>query len=143
MRVRHLPIRVSTGLLILDSGLNKRGADAETAQGLHGMAAGAYPFLADLEPQEFVRMLSRAEIVLGIALLLPFVPTFVVALALTAFSGGLVGMYLRTPALHKEGSIRPNQQGLGIAKDLWMLGGALSMVLDLLTPRRTARSTAS
>lgn len=140
MRLRHLPIRVSTGLLILDSGLNKRGADAETAEGLHGMAVGAYPFLADLEPQQFVRMLSRAEIALGLALLLPFVPTFLVALALTGFSGGLVGMYLRTPALHKEGSIRPNQGGLAIAKDVWMLGGALSMVLDLLTPRRPLRA---
>lgn len=140
MRLRHLPIRVSTGLLILDSGLNKRGADEETAAALHGMAAGAYPFLADLEPKEFVRQLSRAEIALGAALLVPFVPTFLVALALGVFSGGLVGLYLRTPGMHKDGSIRPNQQGLAVAKDVWMLGGAASMVLDLLTPRRPARS---
>lgn len=139
MRLAHLPIRVTTGLLILDSGLNKRDADEETAAGLHGMAVGAYPFLGDIEPQDFVRMLSRAEIALGIALVLPFVPTFVVALALAGFSGGLVGMYLRTPSLHKEGSIRPNSGGLAVAKDVWMLGGAVSMILDLLTPRRLAR----
>lgn len=139
MRLRHLPIRVSTGLLILDSGLNKRGADDETAAALHGMAAGAYPFLADVEPKEFVRQLSRAEIALGTALLVPFVPTALVAVALAVFSGGLVGMYLRTPAMHREGSLRPNQQGLAVAKDVWMLGGATSMILDLLTPRRAHR----
>lgn len=139
MRLRHVPIRVSTGLLILDSGLNKRDADDETAAALHGMAAAAYPFLADLEPKEFVRQLSRAEIALGTALLLPFMPTALAALALAVFSGGLVGLYLRTPALHKEGSVRPNQQGLPIAKDVWMLGGAVSMILDLLTPRRPRR----
>ena len=137
-RLRHIPLRLSTGLLILDSGLSKRGADAETAQGLHGMAVGAYPFLADMDmdPQEFVKQLSRAEIALGAALLLPMVPTWLVALGLTAFSGGLVGLYLRTPALHKEGSIRPNQGGLGIAKDVWMFGIGLNLVLDSLTPRR-------
>ena len=136
MRLSHLPIRVSTGLIILNSGLSKRGADEATAQGLHGMAVGAYPFLADMEPVEFAKNLSRAEIALGLALLLPMVPSFVVALALTAFSGGLVGMYLKTPALHEEGSIRPNAQGLAVAKDVWMLGGGLSMIIDLLTPRK-------
>lgn len=139
MRLRHLPIRVSTGLLILNSGLGKRGADAETAAGLHGMASGAYPFLADMDPQDFARQLSRAEIALGAALLLPFVPTFLVSVALAVFSGGLVGMYLRTPALHEEGSIRPNAQGLSVAKDVWMLGGAASMIIDLLTPRPVRR----
>src|SRR5690554_3509685 len=113
MRLRHLPIRVSTGLLVLNSGLGKRKADEETAAGLHGMAVGAYPFLADMEPQEFVKQLSRAEIALGAALLLPIVPSFVAAVGLTAFSGALVGMYLRTPSLHEEGSSwRPNAQGL-------------------------------
>src|SRR5690606_18125957 len=89
MHLRHLPIRVSTGLLILNSGLGKRNADEQTAAGLHGMAAGAYPFLADLDPQDFVKTLSRVEIALGTALLLPIVPTLVAAVGLTAFSGGL------------------------------------------------------
>src|SRR5690625_5141212 len=94
---RHLPPRIAMGAFILNSGLNKRGVDPETAQGMHGMAAGAYPFLKDMDPQLFVRNLSSAEIALGAALLIPFVPTRLVAMALAVFSGSLVGMYLRLP----------------------------------------------
>ncbi len=135
-RLSHVPMRLATGAVILDSGLNKRNADAETAAGLHGMAAGAYPFLADMDPQEFTKKLSRAEIALGTALMLPFVPTGLAALGLAAFSGGLTGMYLRTPALRKEGSIRPSQAGVPIVKDVWMLGIAAGLIVDVLTPRR-------
>lgn len=136
MRLRHVPVRLTTGLFILNSGLSKRHADAATAARLHGSAAGAYPFLADLDPQDFVRYLSRAEIALGAALLLPVVPTSLAALGLGGFSGGLVGMYLRTPALRLEGSLRPSPDGVAIAKDSWMLGIALGMLIDVLTPRR-------
>ncbi|MBO1751747.1 hypothetical protein J4G33_08030 [Actinotalea sp. BY-33] len=136
LRLAHLPGRLAAGALILDSGLNKRNADAETAAGLHGMAAGTYPEVADMDPQEFVKNLSRAEIALGTALLLPFVPTSVVAVALGAFSGGLLRMYLKTPGLTKEGSVRPTSDGLAIAKDVWLAGIAGSLLLDVLTPRR-------
>lgn len=135
-RLHQVPLRLSTGLIILDSGLKKRTADAETAQRLHAMAAAAYPFLADTDPQDFVRLLSRAEIALGVALLLPVVPTWLVAPTLTGFAGGLVGMYLRTPSLHEEGSIRPSAQGVGVSKDIWMLGIGVGLVLDSLTPHR-------
>ena len=139
----HVPMRLSTGALILDSGLNKRGADEATARGIHGMAAGAYPFLAGMDPQDFVRQLSRAEVVLGVALLVPFIPTPLVALALTLFSGGLMGLYLRTPGLTQENSIRPTQDGLGIAKDAWMLGIGLGLLLESLTPSGPRRVRAS
>src|ERR1019366_829522 len=55
--------------------------------------------------------------------------------ALTAFSGGLLGLYLRTPGLRKEGSLRPTQQGIPLAKDVWMLGVGLSLVADAVTSR--------
>ena len=42
--------RLSAGAFILNSGLGKRGADADTAAGLQGFAAGTYPFLKKLEP---------------------------------------------------------------------------------------------
>ncbi len=129
-------MRLTTGLFILNSGLSKRNADAETAARLHGSAAGAYPFLADLDPQDFARYLSKTEIALGVALLVPVVPTSLAALGLAGFSGGLVGMYLRTPALRQEGSLRPSPDGVAIAKDSWMLGIALGMLIDALTPRR-------
>lgn len=135
-RLSHIPLRLSTGAYILDSGLKKRDADEETAKGLHGMAANAYPFLADMDPQEFVKNLSRAEIALGAALLWPLAPTWMVALGLAGFSGGLVGMYLKTPALREEDSVRPNQKGVPIAKDIWMVGIAAALIIDVLTPSR-------
>jgi hypothetical protein len=54
---------------------------------------------------------------------------------LAAFSGGLLGIYLRTPAMTKEDGIRPSQQGTALAKDVWMLGIGLGLVADALTDR--------
>ncbi|SFP90585.1 hypothetical protein SAMN05660464_0090 [Geodermatophilus dictyosporus] len=114
--------RISAGAFILNSGLGKRAADDQTAAGLHGFASGSYPFLEDVEPQQFVRVLSTAEIAVGAALLTPFVPTALAGAVLTGFAGGLLGLYLRTPGMHKEGSLAPTEQGLSIAKDVWLLG---------------------
>jgi hypothetical protein len=132
--MRLLPItlseiapRISAGAFILNSGLGKRGADEATAAGMHGFAAGTYPFLKSVPPQQFVQGLATAEIVLGAALLTPFVPTAVAGAALTAFSGGLLGLYLKTPGMRKEGSLAPTPEGLAIAKDSWLLGIGLSI----------------
>ena len=48
--------------------------------------------------------------------------------ALTGFSGSLLTMYLRTPALHKPGSVWPTQAGTAVSKDVWMLGIGLGLV---------------
>jgi hypothetical protein len=114
--------RISAGAFILNSGLGKRGADADTAAGLHGFASGAYPFLKKLEPQQFASVLAMSEMAVGAALLTPFVPTAVAGAALTGFSGGLLGLYLKTPGMRKPGSLAPTQDGLAIAKDVWLLG---------------------
>src|SRR5947209_20614266 len=132
----EIPARVSAGAFILNSGLGKRGADETTATGLHGFASGTYPFLKDVPPQQFVKVLSTAEIVVGAALLTPFVPTVVAGAALTAFSGGMLGLYLRTPGMRKPGSFAPTQEGLALAKDSWLVGIGLSIVLRGLTARR-------
>jgi hypothetical protein len=132
----EIPARVSAGAFILNSGLSKRAADEGTAAGLHGFASGTYPFLKSMPPQQFVRTLSTAEIAIGAALLTPFVPTVVAGSALTAFSGGLLGLYLRTPGMRKPGSLAPTQDGLALAKDAWLVGIGLSIVLRGLTARR-------
>jgi hypothetical protein len=124
-----------TGAFILNAGLSKRGADAEHAAQLHGMASGTYPFVKNIPAQRFNSLLSSSEIALGAALLAPIVPASVVGTALAAFSGGLLGLYLKTPGMRQEGSLRPTQQGIPLAKDLWMLGIAASLVLDALTDR--------
>ena len=133
--VRQLPVRLAAGSFILHSGLSKWGADEITAKQLEGFAAGAYPFLAKLNPQLFVKALSASELVIGTAVLLPFVPAGVAGVALTAFSAGLIGLYLRTPGMRQEGSLRPTEQGVPLAKDVWLAAIGISMVLDGLVGR--------
>jgi hypothetical protein len=136
VKLADIAPRVATGAFILNSGLGKRNVDAEHAAGLHGMASGTYPFLGKMEPQQFAKLLAAGEITLGAALLAPVVPTALAGAALTAFAGGLLGMYLKTPGMHKEGSLAPTQQGTGIAKDVWMLGIGLGFVADALANRK-------
>jgi hypothetical protein len=132
----EIPARVSAGAFILNSGLGKRGADEAAAAGLHGFASGTYPFLKSVPPEQFAKVLATSEIVIGAALLTPFVPTIVAGTALTAFSGGLLGLYLKTPGMRKEGSLAPTQEGLALAKDSWLVGIGLSIMLRGLTARR-------
>lgn len=139
--------RIATGAFILNSGLGKRKVDEATAQGLHGFATSTYPFLKGVDPKTFATALSTGEIVLGAALLTPFVPTIVAGGALTAFSAGLLGLYLRTPGMTKDGSIAPTQDGLTVAKDVWLLGIGAGLVTQGLvggeptTREKVARST--
>jgi hypothetical protein len=137
-KLRRAPGRVAAGAFILNSGLGKWSADEETAARLHGMAVGTYPFLASMKPKDFARLLSASEIALGSALLLPVVPAALAGLGLSAFAGGLLGLYLRTPGMRagdtlQPGHLRPTQQGTAIAKDVWMLGIGLGLIADAIT----------
>ncbi|WP_371095816.1 hypothetical protein [Streptomyces sanglieri] len=125
---RDVPPGLATGAFILNTGLGKLKADAETAQGVHGMACVAYPFLKKIAPERFTRLLAWSEIAVGGTLLAPFVPTRLAGLALTGFSGGLVGLYLRVPGMREPGSLRPTQNGIPLAKDFWMLGIGLGFL---------------
>jgi hypothetical protein len=133
--------RIATGAFILNSGLGKRGADEGTAAGLHGFASGTYPFLKNVPPATFAKALSTAEITVGALLLTPFVPTAVAGAALTGFSGGLLGLYLRTPGMTKPGkSVAPTQEGLPIAKDVWMLGIGIGLLTRGLLDRQARKA---
>lgn len=125
---RDVAPRLATGAFILNSGLSKLKADEATAQGLHGMAATAYPFLQKIEAERFTRLLACTEIAVGGTLLAPFVPTRLAGLVLSGFSGGLVGLYLRVPGMRESGSLRPTQDGIALAKDTWMLGIGLGFM---------------
>ena len=129
MKFSQIPLRLTTGAFILNSGMNKRNLDAESAAGLQGMAANAFPQLAEMEPEKFGKLLSAAEIGVGATLLAPFVPGRVAGLVLGAFSGGLITMYLKTPGLTEEDGIRPTQGGTSLAKDFWLAGIAASLLL--------------
>jgi hypothetical protein len=120
--------RISAGAFILNSGLGKRNVPAEAAAGMHGFAVGTYPFLKSVPPEQFVKGLSTAEIVIGGALLTPFVPTALAGALLTGFSGGLLGLYLKTPGMRKDGSLAPTEQGLSLAKDSWLVGIGIGLL---------------
>jgi hypothetical protein len=140
--VSEIAPRISAGAFILNSGLGKRGVGPEAAAGMQGFAAGTYPFLKSIPPQQFAKGLATTEIALGALLLTPFVPTAVAGAALTAFSGGLLGLYLKTPGMRKPGSLAPTEQGLPIAKDVWLLGigiGLFTRGLIERKPRVTVR----
>jgi hypothetical protein len=136
VKLRQYIPRLAAGAFILNSGLSKRDADDEAAQGYHGMAAGTYPFLGEIEPKQFAKTLSTAEIALGTALVTPFVPTALVAPALGAFAAGLVVMYLKTPGMTREDGIRPSDQGIGLAKDVFLLGIAGGLLADVLSRKK-------
>jgi len=130
--LKRMPERLATGAYLLHTGLEKWSGGPEQAAGIHGMAAGAYPFLAGIEPARFLKLVASAEIATGALLLIPVVPRAVAGAMLSVFSGGLVTMYLRTPALHKEGSVWPTPSGVGVSKDVWLLAIGVGLVLDEL-----------
>ncbi len=138
MKLRTIPTRLATGAYILHTGWEKWHGDEDRAAAVHGMATGAFPFLSSMKSTDFLRSLSVGEMVVGGALLAPFVPPAVAGAALTGFSGALVTMYLRTDSLHKPGSVWPTAQGTGVSKDVWMLGIGLGLLADGLRGRRDA-----
>ena len=138
MKLSNLPTRMAAGGYILHSGLEKWNGGPEQAQGLQGFASGAFPFLAKVNPPTFLKLLAAGEIAVGAALLVPLVPDEAAGIALSGFSAGLVALYLRTPGLRKPGSIWPSQEGVGVSKDVWLLGIGASLLADGLM-RKTAQ----
>ena len=129
MSLTQVPLRLATGAYILHSGIGKVGADEGTAQYLHGAAASTYPAVfKDMEPATFARVLAAPEIGVGAVLLAPMVPATIAGAALTGFGAGLVGMYLRTPSMTLDDGIRPSQEGMGVAKDVWLVGAGLTLL---------------
>lgn len=135
-RLRRAPLRLTTGAFILSAGLDKWKGDEQTAGQLHGFASGTYPFLQKLEPKQFLRLLATGEITVGSTLLLPVVPPALAGAALTGFSAGLLGLYLKTPGMRRgPKDLRSTPDGLPLSKDVWMLGAGLSLLIDSLTTK--------
>ena len=135
-----MPIRAAAGAFILNSGLTKWKAEEETAKHLHGFASGAYPFLESAPPEQFAKALAATEISLGAALLMPaVVGDSLAGLGLSAFAGGLLGLYMKTPGMRRDGSVRPSQDGVAFAKDVWLAGIGLTLLSSSLTTRRINR----
>lgn len=143
MNVAQIPARLAAGAYILNSGLGKKDIPDAVAAQLQSAGAVGLPQLKKLTPQQFRTFLTATEIGVGAALLAPFVPGWLAGAALMAFSGGLLNMYLKTPGMTVEGGIRPTQEGVPLAKDVFMLGIGGSLVLDSLgsRARKKARKT--
>lgn len=139
LQLHHLPPRVACGAFILNTGITKRSLDVEAATGLRDQAAVAFAPLKKMDPVRFGKILSTSEIILGAALLVPVVPTWLAAAGLTGFSGALMRMYFMTPGLTREDGIRPAPAGMAIARDVFMLGSGLGMLIDELTDRQDIR----
>jgi uncharacterized membrane protein YphA (DoxX/SURF4 family) len=131
MHARNVPTRLATGVYVLHSGWGKWRGTEDQARGVHGMAVGAYPFLQRVSRTTFLKALAIAEMGLGVALLAPFVPNRLASASPTAFSGALLTMYLRTPSLHQPGSVWPTPAGIGVSKDVWMLGVGVGLLAGL------------
>lgn len=130
IRLGHVALRLASGAFILNSGVAKLSLEGEHAAGLQQMALNAFPQLKDIEPEKFGQYLSYGEIGLGTSLLLPFLPSRLVGLALTGFAGALVYTYLKTPGMTQSDGIRPTAQGTALAKDIWLLAIGLALLFD-------------
>jgi hypothetical protein len=132
----HVPVRLATGAFILNSGLSKRGTRGEDAEALHGFATTGHPELEAVEPEQFAKGLTAGEIALGLALLVPAVPSWLAGAGLAVFAGGLNRLYWKAPGLRREGDVRPTEKGTGIAKDVWLTAIGAALVIDGLRDRR-------
>lgn len=128
----HVPVRVATGLVILDQGLSKLAADEDRAAWLHERAVTAFPQLKQLDPKDFAQLLSACEITLGGSLLaIGIVPSGLAGLGLAGFGGALTRLYFSAPGMRREGTLAaPSQQGITLVKDSWMLAIGSALVLD-------------
>ena len=63
------------------------------------------------------------------------VPAALAGAGLTAFSAGLLGLYLKTPGMRHEGSLKPTEDGIALAKDSWLFAIGLSLLGGGLSPR--------
>ncbi|MFC4048145.1 MauE/DoxX family redox-associated membrane protein [Actinomadura syzygii] len=129
-RAHQMPVRLIVGAFVLNSGISKLKHTDETADQYHGMAKTAYPFLESQDARTFTRRLGAAEVALGAALAVPLVPSLVAGAALTAFAGGLTGLYWRLPGMREPGGIRPTPEGIPLAKDTWLVGIGSALVLE-------------
>jgi hypothetical protein len=130
MKPHDFPSRVASGLYILHSGSTKLRRDEELAKHVQGMASSAYPSVEDVDPVVFTRALGAAECALGAALVTPLVSSRTAGVGLGAYSAGLLGLYVRLPGMRVHGSLRPSPDGAALAKDVWLMGIALSLMME-------------
>ncbi len=142
MSIAQIPLRLTAGAFILNSGINKTKLTDEQAEQMRDLGANGIPFLKDLTPKQFKQFITASEIGIGAACLLPFVPGWMAGAALTAFSGGLLSMYKNTDFMTESDGIRPSEQGTSVAKDVFLFGIGTALMIDGAV-NRTGRKNAA
>jgi hypothetical protein len=135
IKVHQVPARLAVGMIFLESGVEKFRADDTAAAAVHSMVSNAYPLLGMIDAKTLTRLVSVGKIALGAALVLPMLPSAVVGIGLAGASTGLLGLYLRIPGMRRERSPRPTPSGFALAKDVWLLGIGLNLVIDAVTSK--------
>ena len=130
MSIAQIPLRLTAGAFILNSGINKTKLSEEQSEQMRDLAANGLPFLKDLTPKQFKQFLTAGELGVGAALLLPFVSGWLAGAALTAFSAGLLSMYKNTEGMTESDGIRPTEQGTAVAKDVFLFGMGTALMVD-------------
>ncbi|GAA4376494.1 DoxX family membrane protein [Paeniglutamicibacter cryotolerans] len=126
--IGNAALRLVTGAYILNSGVGKLGMDHEHSSGLQDMASQVIPQVAQIDSDQFGKYLGYGEIVLGSALLAPFIPSRLAGLGLGVFSAGLIFTYLKTPGMTRSDGIRPSADGTAMAKDFWLAGVSAALI---------------
>lgn len=128
--LHNLPIRVAAGVFILNSGVTKLASDEAGLEHVYSTAITAYPFLESIGSSNFGKLLGLYETAVGSVLLAPFVTDSKAGAFMFPLTAGLFGLYLNIPGMRREGSLRPSNQGIPLAKDGWLLAISLSLILS-------------
>ena len=140
VKAGHLPQRIAAGAFILNSGIGKLSADEETAAQLHGFAAGAYPFLAKLKPGTSSGSWRRARSRSARRCCCPSSRPPSRARGWRRSPAACSACTPGRPACaRKAAPSRPSRES-PLAKDAWMMGIGLGLVIDDLTDRRARAS---
>ena len=126
----NVPTRLVAGAFILNSGISKLKADDAHLDQVFSTAITAYPFLEPVGASKFGRLLGSYETTVGSTLLMPFVSDRKAGMVLLPLTVALVGLYLKIPGMRQDASLRPSSQGIALAKDSWLLGIALGLLLS-------------
>jgi hypothetical protein len=132
MNLSHFPLRVAIGAFFVNSGLSKWNLEGEAVTATHGMAVGAVPQLKRDRPGPLRQAARRYRTGAG----------WCPAAADRPVRAGLLRLYWATPGLREPGGFRPTQQGVAIAKDTWLVGAGLTLLLDDLLGRASGKRRA-
>jgi hypothetical protein len=140
MRPANFPVRFAAGVMILSAGVGKLRRTENGVPDVHAVAATNYPFLEQMAPEQFTKVLGVTEMVLGGALLVPLVGDGVAGVGLSAFAAAMIGLFAKGQGEHHEGPA-PEHPGAALARDIWLLGIGLRLVADSLRRRQRIWTT--